>query len=160
MAPIGGQLNQNDWGNYKFKEILIDSGAAEHVSAPGEFPDHIMMESKGSRMGLNYIAANGKPIPNLGEQKIQVTTGEGHLCGLKFQSADVNRPIMSVPRLTENGHNCVFNKDGGTITYLKTGQKTHFYRKGGVYVLGVWVVPAKPEKSAAAVAAAGFHRQR
>ena len=142
IAPVQSDAAKQDWGNYKFTEIMVDSGAAEHVASPKDFPSHMISESEGSRRGIKYIAANGDKMPNVGEQKVKVYTGEGHLCGLRFQSVDkVTRPILSVPRLTETGHSCQFRKDGGTIVNLKTGQKTHFYRKGGVYVMGVWIVP-------------------
>ena len=95
---------------------MVDSGAAEHVANPDAFPGIEVEESEGSKSGLNYVAANGDPIPNLGEQKVKVATEEGHLCGLKFQSADVTRPILSVPKLTESGHECTFRKRKGSST--------------------------------------------
>ena len=158
IAPVTTDPSK-DWGNHRYKEILVDSGAAEHVSPSKDFPDHFIYESEGSRSGLNYLAANGQEIPNLGEQRISVTTGEGHLCGLKFQTADVTRPILSVPKLTASGHSCTFGKDGGVITCTRTGRKTNFLKKNGLYVLGVWVVPAPPSPNEAA-AASGFQRQR
>jgi hypothetical protein len=137
----------------QFKEIMIDSGAAEHVAAPDDFPNSLVMPSEGSRTGVHYVAANGARLPNMGEQKVKVKTKDGFICNLKFQSADVTRPILSVPRLTDSGHECVFGDKGGTITHVKSGQVTEFYRKNGVYVMGCWVMDDGIDN------AAGFTRQ-
>jgi hypothetical protein len=153
ISPVQHEKSK-DWNGMRFTEVMVDSGASEHVASPTSFPEVEMKESEGSRSGLNYVAANGHKIPNIGQQDIKLMTAEGHNCTMKFQSANVTRPILSVPKLTASGHSCVFKKDGGTITNIRTGQTTQFHRKEGVYLLGIWLKSpdaGKPEQ--------GFRRQ-
>ena len=57
-----------------------------------------------------------------------------------FQSCRVSRSILAVSRMAEQGNEVhQFHKGGGVIRNMKTGAGTRFYRKGGVYVLALWV---------------------
>ena len=56
-----------------------------------------------------------------------------------FQVADVTRPILSVARLTESGHQVRFTKEGGSICNRTTGKEVNFVRFRGVYVLEAWI---------------------
>jgi hypothetical protein len=131
--------NGRDWKGLRHVEILVDSGAAENVANPRDLPEFPILESQGSKRGLNYVTADGGRIPNLGEQRVRVMTHEGARCGLTFQSADVTRPILSVTKVSEMGHNVEFTKTGGCIRNIKTNQATRFVRRQGVYVLDVWL---------------------
>ena len=75
VGAINGE-NKNEWEWGKM-EITIDSGAAESVSRAGDFPMHEVLESPGSRFGLNYVAANGTKTPNKGMKKVEVFTNGG-----------------------------------------------------------------------------------
>ena len=44
-------------------------------------------------------------------------------------------------RVCDEGHRVVFESDGGYIEHIESGQRTHFDRRGGVYVLDVEVEP-------------------
>ena len=62
----------------------MDSGSAVSVAPPNVAPWVQMTESEGSRTGVEYTAADGGNIPNLGQQVLEVTQGEGWtrcICG-------------------------------------------------------------------------------
>ena len=79
-------------------------------------------------------------IPNLGEQSLQLEIKTGQTVNVVFQVADVTRPILSVARLTEVGHQVRFHKNGGSIVHKQTGKEIAFERHRGVYVLEATVV--------------------
>ena len=68
-------------------------------------------------------------------------TQESHDCSIKFQVADVKRPLISVATLLVQGNNISFDDKGGTIT-TKDGLKSiRFHLQRGVYILELWVPP-------------------
>ena len=89
-------------------QILIDSGVAENVVPPDLLPDYEVREGEARKNGVKYITAGGNEIPNLGELDLPFRTMEGHKCGIKFQLADVKRPLLSVTALTGTGDRVTF----------------------------------------------------
>jgi hypothetical protein len=153
---------KEEWKGLQRVDILVDSGAVENVAGPSHMIGYPILESEGSRNDQHYLVADGGRIPNYGEQKVKVVTEEGHLCGLTFQLTDVTRPILSVGKMTDNGHDVTFNKRGGTITNGATGQVTKFNKMKGNYIMTVWLKPAPPEKGEQpkrATNSLGFARQ-
>jgi hypothetical protein len=119
--------------------ITIDSGASENVISEAFAPQVPVRASQGSREGLKYVAANGSMMPNRGEKHIHVRTSEGHKCLLNMQVTDVKKPLMSVARICDAGHEVHFTKDGGYIEHVESGQLTSFNREDNVYRLHVAV---------------------
>ena len=66
----------------------------------------------------------------------------------------VTRPILAVSRLTEKGNDVSFFRTYGRIVNTKTKKAIRFYRKGGVYVLGLWI-----RTNSASSSATSFRRQ-
>jgi hypothetical protein len=120
--------------------ITIDSGASENVISEKMAPQVKVQPSQGSREGVRYVTANGETMANKGEKHIQVKTSEGHKCMLNMQVTDVKKPLMSVARICDAGHEVVFRSNGGTITHTGTGQTTKFQRIDNVYRLKVGIV--------------------
>ena len=135
-------------------EIVIDSGAAESVIPADLLPGHPIAENAASLAGERYLTADGKQIPNRGEQRITFKTWEGHDCSLRLQVADVTKPLLSVAQLVDTGHDVAFGRTGGTIRHPQTGRTIAFTRRAGLYVLPVWV-HASEEPSEQLP---GFHR--
>ena len=100
-----------------------------------------MAQGGAAKKGVHYLTADGGRVPNLGETMVQMVTKEQTRCSVKFQVADVQKPILSVGTLAATGSVIAFTKFGGTITNLKTKRKISFKKKGGVYVLEVLVAP-------------------
>ena len=84
-------------------------------------------------------------IPNLGEQVLEVVTNDGNEGRVKYQVADVSRPLNAVSEICdaggEHGQHVIFGKHGGMILNLETGKQTPFAREEGVYTLEFWVKP-------------------
>ena len=93
--------------------------------------------SQGSRNGVEYVNANGATMPNRGEKRIPIKTGNGSECTLRVQVTDVQRTLLSVGRVCDTGHEVVFHKTGGYIRHVKTGKTFDFKRVAGVYRMEV-----------------------
>ena len=115
-------------------EAVIDSGAEESVAPPGLFPGRVVPSAM-SRAGGKYRAANDARIPNLGQLRVSFATREGHRCGLPFQIAAVERPLIAVSQLAAAGNTVTLLKDHGTVRHDATGRELRLQRKGGVYTL-------------------------
>ena len=144
MPPIAeeAELNNVDTGGScgtahddgKTVELTIDSGAAEHVVGPRDLP-HIPIGA--SRKHIQYTMANGQRTSNNGEQHFMAVTSDGHEITFKAQVTDVHRPLMSVSRICDKGNRVVFERHGGYIESLTTGEKIHVRRDHNVYRLQV-----------------------
>ena len=140
IASVGGQTATPETvKNWRYIELLVDSGAVDNVGDPRVFPEYRLRESDGSRNGLHYLAANNGKIKNEGELNLSCRSSEGMPFKLKMQSAGVSRPILSVIRLTESGKDAMLKNIGGIIRDTQTGVTTTFRRTHGIYVMGVWV---------------------
>jgi hypothetical protein len=142
QVHIGG-LDSLELNTVNFSEggheltITIDSGASENVIGPNMLPSVPVVESEGSKEGVMYVTANGTVMPNRGEQHVHVMTKEGHKCMLNMQVTDVKKPLMSVARICDAGHEVTFTSGGGMIKHVKSGQVTKFNRVDNVYRLKV-----------------------
>ena len=128
-------------------EAVVDSGTADPVAKAGTFAGKVMPSSM-SKSGRKYRGPDGTRIPNEGSQEFQFTSDEGHRCGMKWQIKDVERPLIAVSHLSAAGNKVIFTKTGGEIVNIASGKKISIQRKGGVYVLRMWVPgPAPPGKA-------------
>ena len=59
--------------------VAIESGAAETLILHTMVAEYPIIETDKSRPGACYSSAIGKPIPNLGEQRLLLSTEEGSL---------------------------------------------------------------------------------
>ena len=119
-------------------EAVIDSGAEESVAPPKLFPGKVE-PSEMSKAGKRYKAANGTRIPNLGQLKVSFQTAEGHRCGMPFQVAEVEKPLIAVSQLAAAGNTVTLEKDSGTIRHNITGKTIKLDRRGGVYTMKMCV---------------------
>lgn len=60
-----------------------------------------------------------------------------------MQLAGVHRPLMSVARICDAGHQVVITRTGGYIQHDETGQTTPFYRGKSVYRMEVETVESE-----------------
>ena len=124
-------------------EAVVDSGAADPVARSGTFSGKVSPSAM-SKSGRKYRGPDGTRIPNEGQQEVQFTSDEGHRCGMTWQIADVERPLIAVSHLSAAGNNVIFTKTGGEIVNIASGKKIKIQRKGGVYVLRMWVPAPTP----------------
>ena len=127
-------------------EVTVDSGAGESVTPEG-FVKVPVIKGEAAKQGVTYTAANGGEVPNLGEQSWEIKTREGDHGHLKFQVAKVMKPLLAVSQITALGNRVHFYETWGEIVCGKTGKKTRFERKNGVYVLRVWVKEAADDEA-------------
>ena len=64
---------------------------------------------------------------------------------MMFQTAEIERPLISASQLAASGHSVVFNQQGGMIIHKQNGRRTVLHKRGGIYVLRMWV-PENPEQ--------------
>ena len=67
------------------------------------------------------------------------------MCNLRMQVTHVRKPLMSVSRVCDQGHEVIFRRDGGVIRHITTGQETSFVRRDGVYRMSLKMMkPCQP----------------
>jgi hypothetical protein len=124
-------------------EAVVDSGAVHCVTPPGLFPG-MVRPSPWSRTGRGYRAANGTGIKNLGQVDVPFATAEGHRCKIPFQVAEVEQPLLSVAHLTSAGNMVQLGDTEGTVVNLTTGRTIALERRGGVYIMRMFIADAVP----------------
>jgi hypothetical protein len=132
-------------------EAVVDSGAVHCVTPPGLFPGKVS-PSPWSLAGRGYRAANGTSIKNLGQVAVPFSTTEGHKCRIPFQVAEVEQPLLSVAHLASAGNLVQLGATDGTVVNLSTGRTIKLERRGGVYIMRMFVADA-------AASPAPFRRQ-
>ena len=120
--------------------IMMDSGAGQCVAAAKHFPAYEVEPSPGSIAKRNFMLADDRTIPNLGQMEVAMYTSEGQPVMMTTQVADVGEPIWSVRQLVQSGNTIVFRKKGGYISNKDTGLKTYFKERDGVYYIRMYVV--------------------
>ena len=131
-------------------EAVVDSGAVHSVTPPGMFPGRAA-PSPWSRAGRGYRAANGTGIKNLGQISVKFGTAEGDRCSIPFQVAEVEQPLLSVAHLAQAGNRVELGSTGGRIVSLSTGRSIALERRGGVYILRMYIADGAAQLP--------FHRQ-
>ena len=111
------------------------------MTPPGLFPG-VVRQSPWSRAGRGYRAANGTGIKNLGQVDVPFATAEGHRCRIPFQVAQVEQPLLSVAHLTANGNVVELGHTKGSVKNLTTGRTIALERRGGVYILKMFIPDA------------------
>ena len=115
-------------------EVVLDSGACEHVVDSSMTPGYQVLESEGSRPGSYFLPANGERMPNKGEVHLQLNS-EGNEILSKFQVAAISKPLWSVGRICDAGYEVRFSKSGAQILHAASGKATgRFKRRNGLYV--------------------------
>ena len=87
-----GQLNAVQ-GDLPF-EVVLFSGAADHVADNVDAPGYAVEPSTGSKAGAAFIAANGARIPNRGQMTLALKSEGGQPITSTFQVCQTNRPLM------------------------------------------------------------------
>ena len=67
------------------------------------------------------------------------TSPEGAILNMKWQVVEVHKPLLSVGKMNEQGHECVFKKDEAYIQLANGSGKLPLRKNGGVYELEVWL---------------------
>ena len=125
----------SDWHDVEF-EVALDSGSVVHVCSIEDVPGYKVGESPGSRRGQEFLMGDGGTIPNLGQSSLNLhDTGIDRDIQSVFQIAAVTRPLMSVGRICDEGHNITFDAVMAVVKSKDGGEICRFHRNGsGLYV--------------------------
>ena len=120
-------------------EVILDSGACDHVAARRELPGYEVKPSAGSRAGKKYTGASGHTILNEGEIDVVMhAPGSGKKMtqvDTTFQIANINRPLLSVSKICSSGNLDVVCRQNGALILDKTHKVlAGFEKKNGIYV--------------------------
>ena len=66
-------------------------------------------------------------------------TSEGHRCHIPFQVAEVEQPLLSVAHLAAAGNRVELGEKDGRIVNLTTGRTIALEKRGGVYILRMFI---------------------
>ena len=128
--------------------VLVDSGCGNHACHPKKhFKGFDVRPSAGSRTGQVFVTANEAQLPNVGEKVVRFRTMEGEQCQIVVQCTDVAMPIFSTRELGKT-HRTVFadeHEDQGYFEHRRSGSRTKFYSKDGVYFVRIKLTPEVPE---------------
>ena len=86
----------------------------------------------------NYRLADGSAIPNSGYMYFVGVAEEGFKRASKASVTDVDRPLLSVAQVVQNGGKVVFSKDESYIE-MGAGRRDQLEFRNGLYVLKLWV---------------------
>ena len=86
--------------------IFIDSGSSATVCGPQHFPDYPIVSSE--RLAL--YEPSGKPLKHYGQKEVRFVAEDGQNVNIKFDVANVVRPIVSVGKLQQDGKEVVLGK--------------------------------------------------
>ena len=129
-------VQQDGW---KPISIMVDSGACDCVAPPDTFPGIPIVPTTAARDGLEYTAARGHKIPNLGMSRPVVFTSDGECNAMTFQVAAISKPLAAVSNIVGKKHRVVLDEPKSYIESKATGKKTYLRPNGGVYFLDVWM---------------------
>ena len=125
-------------------EVTVDSAAEESV-CPKSWGDHFGLVPAKPGEHMTFINANGGRIAHHGSRKVIVNSTAGQQLSMNFQVTDVQKPLLAVSRLIEQGNVVQFGKRPGHsyIQNLETGEKLLLERRHNS-----WVIPGKLADSA------------
>ena len=129
-------------------EIVIDSAADESV-CPRQWGRAFRTKPVPEGQKMKLRSANGGKIEHYGEKIVSFRTGDqDDAKGMKFQVCDVQRPLVAVWRLVEQGNVVQFGPkvDDNYIWDPQTQEKIMLRRKGRSFVVDVDMVTRSEEK--------------
>ena len=113
----------------EFVELLVDTGATEHVCGPHDFT-HAALKN-GPRPALK--TATGELLKHYGTRTVDFRC-QGEELRVGFTVVDVKRPILSVSRLMDRGIE-TFIQAGKQFLRRFDGATVELTRRGGLFVL-------------------------
>ena len=105
---------------------VMDSGSIDNVTNRQMAPEYPVQESLMSKSGQKYSAAGAgsKGIPNEGQQELLFYSNEGAPVPMRYQVAEVRKPLTSVSKICDRGNRVTFCRNGGYVQNLFTWQCT------------------------------------
>ena len=111
-------------------EVALESGSVVHVCVPDDCPGDFLQESPGSRRGQEFHMGDGGLIRTLGQTQLNLSDNSiGVDVQSVFQIAAVTRPLMSVGKICEEGHEIIFNSVCAIVRSKKGEELRNFHRE-------------------------------
>jgi hypothetical protein len=120
------------------KQKQYHTAAASSQAASQQHQNRVQQQQKGtSPPGLQQQQQ---------EVEIQeVQTKQTRPCSLRFNIADVRRPLASATAVTEAGNTIVLNSEGGYVVNDTTGEAMKVIKERGVFVMQVHLADGRQE---------------
>ena len=134
-------------GDWEVIPVTVDSAAADWVCPPEVAKHFPIRETKASKSGMKYRAANGTSIANHGERAVKGISGDWNPMGVTIQVAGVKKTLGAVMPTMKAGNRIVFDDEGSYIYNKPTGRYTTIHERGGEFVFDLWVPKAKEKMS-------------
>ena len=99
-----------------------------------------------SKAGQTYRGANVSAIANYGQSEVTFWTSDGQKGRMRFQVADVERPLLSVARLRAAGNEVVFGLQQSYIRHVSSGKSVPLVREGNIYLLDMYFPDQREEE--------------
>ena len=129
LCELVGRSDDTKWRENEFVELLVDTGATEHVCGPQDFT-HAELTS-GPRPALK--TATGELVKHYSLRTVDFRC-QGEELRVGFTVVDVKRPILSVSRLMDRGIE-TFIQTGKQSLRRYDGATVELTRRGGLFVL-------------------------
>ena len=120
--------------------VMVDSGSFCHAISPETLPNHEVTALSKHENNQDAESACGGIMKRLGRIKTQGLV-DGISLNVRWNAMNVKVPILSVRKLVRDNHNVWFEKHGGYILNLNTGEKIPFFEFQGVYYLKMKMLP-------------------
>ena len=65
------------------------------------------------------------------------------MASILFQIAAINKPLVSVSKLVDEGYEVVFKEEESYILHIETGKKILLKRERGVFVIDAYASPTE-----------------
>ena len=107
-----------------------------HVCSLEDCPGYMLQDSPGSKSGQKFMMGDGGTIPNLGQKTLNLTDEkvDQNMSSI-FQIAAVTRPLMSVGKICDEGHNITFDAERAIVRERNGNEICRFERaNGGLYI--------------------------
>ena len=114
--------------------VAVDPGACAHVTPAGVFSVTSVLTP-----GPTFYAANGSPIKNLGTQSIDAVLDDESKINVKFNVAELARPLLSVYEINSKGFVSVFGQDYAYLENVKSGSRIPLRVENRLYFLDMWL---------------------
>ena len=139
----------------EFEEMVVavtaDSGAGNHISNKLDIGgyDKRVEPSPASRAGKGFVAANDHRIPNEGQValRLQGEEPDDEVVNSVFQVAEVNRPLMSIGRICDQGHRVMFDSDRAEVICKKTNKVVMVFKRKNVGLYTADLVLRAPKRN-------------
>ena len=125
-------------------EVTVDS-AAEESFCPAGWGAQFGIELVPPDQHMTFVNASGGRIEHHGSRRVIVSSITCKKLAMKFQVTDVQKPLLAVSRLIEQGNIVQFGKEPGQsfIQNIESGDKLHLQRRGNSWVIPGALAPAQ-----------------